>query len=267
MPKYQREHKAYTGHLTKADGETGVVTAIVSVFGIVDGGNDMIVNGAFSKTLVERGRQVRVLDAHNSFTIEDVIGMPLSIREVTADELPVEIRTMYPEATGGLETVTKYALETNKGRTAFNLIKGGFVNEYSIGFECLKSDFVAFENGTVRLIKEARFWEYSPVIWGMNPATATVSVKSAVIDTFIKQLLGETKAGRVLSAGNAERLRNAFQSLYAIMDDAGLLDIFANNDDDDVDSSLDESAEPKKSLTIQRENIMKAIQSELENLK
>src|SRR5690606_33758584 len=31
---------------------------------------------------------------------------------------------------------------------------------------------------TVRNIREIRLWEYSPVVWGMNPATSTVAVKS-----------------------------------------------------------------------------------------
>jgi hypothetical protein len=75
-------HKSFPVEIIKADTAQGIIDAIVAVIGNVDLGNDVIHPGAFTKTLSERGNKVRVLDNHNSFSIKDVIGKPISIREI-----------------------------------------------------------------------------------------------------------------------------------------------------------------------------------------
>ena len=161
----------------------GIVEAVVSVFGVLDDGGDLIVPGAYAKTITERGRRIRVLDHHNSGSVRDVIGVPLAMRELSREELPASILSQWPEATGGLWTKTQYLLNTAEGAGAFARIASGAVSEYSIGFQSLQ---VAYQDiqwrGQVvpaRLLKEIKLWEYSPVVWGMNPATATLHVKQA----------------------------------------------------------------------------------------
>lgn len=180
--------KRFEGHITKIDAEQGIVEAIVNVFGIIDLGDDMIHNGAYARTLNERGNKVRVkvLDAHNTGSIFNVLGKPLEIREVNRDELALlapKILLEHPEATGGLFTRTQYNLGTEKGREAFALISSGDVNEYSIALDALDTDYskVKTPDGErmVRHIRSIRLWEYSPVVFGMNQATATTDVKTA----------------------------------------------------------------------------------------
>jgi hypothetical protein len=66
---------------------------------------------------------------------------------------------------------------------AFKRIAAGAVSEYSIGFQIAQADYSKMElDGKkiqVRNIRQIKLWEYSPVIWGMNPATMTVGVKEA----------------------------------------------------------------------------------------
>src|SRR5690242_19426808 len=129
-----REHKVSPIFVTKVDATQGIVDAIVNVFGVVDEGRDVDDPGAFRKTLLERFGRLRVLDSHNSYRLSDVIGIPLSAREITRAELPADVLAQYPTATGGLLTSTKYLLNTPEGLGAFQRIESGAIKEYSIGF-------------------------------------------------------------------------------------------------------------------------------------
>lgn len=177
------EYKSFPSFLIKVDSDKGIVEHIVSVIGNVDLGGDRILPGAFTKTITERGPKVRVLDQHNTQSIRNVVGRPLSMREIARDELPSELIALFPMASGGLLVQTQFAMETQAGRDTFELIRGGFVDEYSIGYDALDVDFeeieVDGETINVRNLRSIRLWEYSPVIWGMNPATVTVGVKEA----------------------------------------------------------------------------------------
>src|SRR5215203_1243137 len=92
----------------KKDAAKGIVEAIVSVTGVTDYHDDILVEGAFKKTIAERGRKVKVLNHHNSYSIFDAIGLCVEMREVGRDELPQLLLLQYPDATGGLLTVTQY---------------------------------------------------------------------------------------------------------------------------------------------------------------
>lgn len=168
--------------MIKADESLGQVTAIVSVFGVIDDGRDRIYAGSFVKTISEFAGRVRVLDQHNTDSTGRVLGRPIAMEEVGADELPPEVRAKFPSATGGLKTVTQYNMKTQAGAEAFYRIQAGDINEYSIGFNALDTDtelvLVDGKKITVRNIRTIKLWEFSPVIWGMNPATATVDAKA-----------------------------------------------------------------------------------------
>lgn len=184
MPKRDFEYvvKQCPAFVTKIDEAQGIVDAYVNTFGILDLGNDVSVNGMCAKSINERGRQIQVLNSHNSKRIEDVIGIPLEVKEVERDGLPDEVKAEWPEATGGLFTQTKYLLDTPEGLGAFIRIKAGAIKQYSIGFEIIRATFEKFkwrgQEVNARFLREIRLWEYSPVAWGMNPATATGAVKA-----------------------------------------------------------------------------------------
>lgn len=179
------------------DEDKGIVDEIFAVFGNIDYGGDIIETGAFAKTLNESRlaglKRIKVLDSHNLDSISHVIGVPLSIEEVGRDGLPAEVRSRFPDATGGVKATTQYLLDTPEGLGAFNRIKAGAVTERSFGFNIVQSKHekvkaVKGDDGyrldpdgeeiTIRRLKEVRLMEYSVVIFGMNPATATVGVKA-----------------------------------------------------------------------------------------
>lgn len=165
----------------KADESLGQVTAIVSVFGVIDEGRDRIWPGAFSKTISEGQGRIRVLDQHNTDSTFRILGRPVEMREVGREELPPQVLSRFPAATGGLLTVTQYNMKTQNGAETFHRIAAGDIDEYSIGFNSLDTDtelvLVDGKKTTVRNIRTIKLWEFSPVIWGSNPATATLDSK------------------------------------------------------------------------------------------
>ena len=174
-----KEYKTIAFKGYKIEEDKGIVEHIVSVFGIEDLGGDVVHPGAFTKTIQERGERIRVLDSHRRSSVLDVLGKVLSLREVPKDKLPAEILKEYPKATGGLWARTQFLLDTPEGKGAFLRIKAGAVDEFSFGYDTLDEDFSDDEKGhEVRNLRTIRLWEYSPVIFGMNPATTVLGVKS-----------------------------------------------------------------------------------------
>jgi len=176
------EKKTTGVYITKTDDVKGIVTAIFSVFGIIDEGNDVVHAGAFAKTFVERGGKIRVLDLHRVDTISRAIGKPLSLREIPRSELPKAILDEYPDATGGAEAVVQFLMDTPEGKGAFVRIKEEVIDEWSFAYDALDYDFTTVERGgqdiTIRNLRTIKLYEISPVIWGMNPATVTTSAKT-----------------------------------------------------------------------------------------
>jgi len=214
-----KETKIFPGYVMKADEDTGVVEAYVSVMGIVDEDipPDMIENGAFTKTIQERGpagaNKIRVLHQHRW---DEVVGKPLSLVEHGRDQLPAELLKQYPEATGGLFAQTQFILDVQRAREDFALYKAGAMSEWSIGFDTLEADFdKSADDESFRRIKEVRLWEYSPVTWGANQATITTNVKEVdkqveddlLVEPSVEHLQDEAEPSTTLTSCEAARLK------------------------------------------------------------
>jgi HK97 family phage prohead protease len=149
--------------------------------GNVDLGFDRIHSGAFTKTISERMHKIRVLDSHNTDSVMCVIGKPVMMKEIGKDELPIEVKQAYPNADGALMASTQFLIDTPEGKGVFERIKAGAVDEYSIGYDPLDVDFTDEEidgsKVTIRNLRTIKLWEYSPVVFAMNPATSTLSAK------------------------------------------------------------------------------------------
>ena len=188
-----RETKTFPGYVLKADEDTGIVDAYVSIMGIIDEDipPDMIELGAFTKTIQERGpagtNKIRVLHQH---TWDEVIGKPTVLVEHGRDQLPADLLEKYPKATGGLFARTQFILDVQRAREDFALYKAGAMSEWSIGFDTLDSEPDKTEDGvSFRRIKGVRLWEYSPVTWGANQATTTTNVKDKEVGDEDKDVL------------------------------------------------------------------------------
>lgn len=201
------EHKIFPSFVTKVDEAQGIVEHLVAVMGNKDLGDDVIWPGAFTKTLNERGNKVKVLDLHKTDSIMRVLGKPLMLHEIGAAELPETVKAKYPDATGALAATTQFNLKTPEGLGAFERVKAGDISEWSFGYDAINPDFSKGPDGktTVRNLREVRLFEYSPVIFGMNEATMTLSAKtgeSMKYEVGSREATGaNTKVGDVPSEG------------------------------------------------------------------
>lgn len=166
--------KAVSAELKAA--EEGVIEAIVSVFNLVDRGDDIVRPGAFKASL-----SAKLPNFVWSHDWDRPVGKTLAAEELEPGDsrLPESIRPY-----GGLWVKGQFNLETQRGREAYADLKFGAVQEFSIGFRIIR-DAYDRDNG-IREILEAELFEWSPVLVGMNPATTVISVK------------GEPQAGRSL---------------------------------------------------------------------
>lgn len=238
--------KAFPAKVLNIDDDQGIVEAYVSIMGNIDDGDDIIHPNAFTKTLAENGNRIKVLDSHNNRSTLSVIGRPLEIREVGKESLPQDLLMAHPEVEAALYTKTQYLLSVPEGKGCFERIKAGMVSEYSIGFDVLDQDMSKIrdpksgQEKVVRNIRTLRLWEYSPVVFGMQPLTRTLAVKSAddtatctgdgtgetlpeITDALVTEER-EFKVGRVLSARNFEAIKQAYELLSSVMQSASLND-------------------------------------------
>lgn len=119
-----------------------------SFFNNIDSYNDVIEKGAFKKTIKENRSRIKILWQHD---ISEPIGIPIS---------------MY-EDDNGLYVKGKIS-DTDYGRKALTLIKDGVITEMSIGYDVIKDDYTQMKGQKVRLLKEVRLWEFSPVTFAAN---------------------------------------------------------------------------------------------------
>lgn len=156
------------------DEEKGIVSAWVSVFDVKDYAGDRTIYGKTFSSQIKDGPLPYVVWMHQW---DKPIGKTLSWEEVPPGDqrLPENIKQF-----GGLLATMQFNLEKQAGKDAFSDIKGGFVKEYSYGYEVV-NESKNMEKGTNDLL-EVKVMELSPVLLGCNPLTSTDSVKSAPLD-------------------------------------------------------------------------------------
>lgn len=183
--KRKREYKETHGAIINVNEDLGEVTAIFSVFGNVDLGRDRIWPGAFTKTFAERGDNILALDQHRTESTTDTIAKPVLFREVAREDLPEEILSRFPEATGGAEVTLKFEPDKEKDQKSsevFYRLKNKWISQWSFGYDALDYDFTEEvldgKSVDVRNLRTIRLYEVSPVLWGMNPATGTTGAKA-----------------------------------------------------------------------------------------
>ena len=138
----------------KADGQ-GVIEGYGAVFDMVDNGGDIVVAGAFAKSL-QSGRKTRMLFQHNA---DQVIGV--------WDEVA--------EDGNGLRVKGRILTGVAAGATAYELVKEKAIDGLSIGYRTVRS----MDRAGKRAILEAELWEVSLVTFPMNEMARIDAVKAA----------------------------------------------------------------------------------------
>jgi HK97 family phage prohead protease len=164
------QFKANSGQVN-IDQAEGIVECFVAGIGNKDSVGDIVLSGAFSKSLMRR--KPRVVWGHNW---NDPIGKVLEIYEVPPSDprLPAKMKMA---GIGGLFAKVQFNLNSEKGREAFaNVAFFGVEQEWSIGYKTL--DAIFDNTRQANLLREVELYEVSPVLHGANQLTGTISVKS-----------------------------------------------------------------------------------------
>ncbi len=141
--------------------DVGIIEGYASTFNNIDEGRDVVLPGAFLKTIDDfkaRKRQVRMFYQHDRMQL--IGGYP-----------PEFIR----EDGKGLFVHGECNLEVQKGREAYALAKQGVMQDFSIGFRAI--EFEVDTENDIRKLKEVKLWEVSPVADGMNTMAQVTAVK------------------------------------------------------------------------------------------
>lgn len=209
------ERKAIEFEIKGIDEGSGVIEGYASAFrDDPDEYNDRVRPGSFLKTIQERGGKVKVLLGHDPNAI---IGRPLEMREDSY----------------GLFTRTQLFLDDAipEARKAYALARLGALDSISIGFSPMKWE-VRGDGG--RDLTELKLYEYSYVTFPADDKAVITAVKAAPDDDLIDRLAliaDELKAGRMISAANASKIRAAMQALTDLMAAAGMM---GDDDEDDM---------------------------------
>jgi HK97 family phage prohead protease len=164
------QFKAASGQFN-IDEAQGIVECFVAGIGNKDSVGDIVVSGAFAKSLMRR--KPRVVWGHNW---NDPIGKVLEIYEVPANDprLPAKMKAA---GIGGLYAKVQFNLNSEKGKEAFtNVAFFGEEQEWSIGYKTL--DAIYDNSKQANILREVELYELSPVLHGANQLTGTISVKS-----------------------------------------------------------------------------------------
>lgn len=218
--------KTYPIYQVKAAEEgTGIVEAIVSVFNNIDLVGDRVMPGAFDKTIRdwkaknERGRYLPFVDEHD-WSREGRIGKVLYMAET-------------PE---GLLVKAKLFMEQQSARDIFNQIKEGVLGEFSFAYDVIRERKA--KDGANELM-ELGLLDASTALHGANPETRLVGVKDDPNrEESESEVITETKAGRMISAKNESKIREAIASLEDVL--STLTDIEGKADEPPSEAKTDD---------------------------
>lgn len=169
VPKGVLEYKNFASPAMVSDVDISkkTFTAYAAVFGNKDLDDDIILPGAFAKSISENGPKgtntILVLNQHMAW---QVLCKPSVLQE--------DSKGLYYEA--------KVTSGATFAEDAIKLIDAGLVEENSIGFQTVKSAIMQPDVNDwetwYREIYEVNLYEVSPVTWGANPSARMQGMKS-----------------------------------------------------------------------------------------
>lgn len=154
-------------HLTvpiqwKAGGDAGTLEGYASTFGNVDLGGDVVVKGAFAKTIANIKKNGIPLLADHVASTASVLG---TIFDASEDSTGLKIKARFSSAASAQDVRTK--------------LLEGHLDRMSIGYDPVEYAFMDGEDGSRnRKLIEIKLWEASVVVFPMNPEAAISRVKS-----------------------------------------------------------------------------------------
>ena len=177
--------KRFNFHVKSVDLEEGIISGYASVFGNVDSYGDIVVEGAFSKSvekIKKTGKVISVFYGHNMEDPRANIGRVIELREDGH----------------GLFFKAQLDLSGNTyGRLVYEQLKDGRLDSLSFGFSVVNG--ATTEAGYE--LRELELYEISLVPIPANQ----------------EALITEVKAGRAISAKNMDLIKRAYEALGELL--------------------------------------------------
>ena len=175
--------------------EEGQFIGYASVFDNVDSYGDIVVKGAFHKTLAEWALSSDVLSCLWAHDMNDPFSNIGEVLEIAEDDI-------------GLKVKVQLELDNPKAQQIYRLAKGRRLNQMSFAYDVLDGE----KSDEGYLLKELKLYEVSLVPIGANQLTDVVAIKA-----FSNGLMDGVKAGRILSAKNEQAIKDAVDSLQKVL--------------------------------------------------
>lgn len=157
--------------LKDIDTVKGSIQGYFAVFGNVDSDGDMIMPGAFKKTLTENGKRIKHLWQHDPWK-------PMAAPNVSEDSYGLLFDS----------TISK----TSWGKDALQLYVDGVIDEHSIGYQVMREQ----KKESYNELQELKLWEGSSVTWGANERALATGMKSLNKDQLFDRMNNVVKSIR-----------------------------------------------------------------------
>lgn len=136
--------------IKEVDIERRLVEGYFSIFDFKDSDGDILLKGAFKKTIEENGtsgkNRIMHLYQHDPLM---VLGKPMTLME---DDKGLYFKTMITD--------------TELGTDVLKLYRDGVLKEHSVGINFVQREYS--NNDDAYIVKECKMWEGSTVTWGAN---------------------------------------------------------------------------------------------------
>lgn len=223
------EQKSISAEIKDVDVKQRVVTGYLSNFDNKDYDGDIIVKGAFFKSINERKDAIWFLNQHNW-------------------KQPHGKFDVLQEDSKGLYFESMPLIDTTYSSDALKLYEAGIMREHSIGFSTVQQEYD--KNQDARIIKEVKLYEGSNVTLGANPNTPFMGFKSLTTQEAndqVKKIVKMLRDG-TLTDETFELLEIALKQLQTNMYELGKNSLNQNEPQDD--STQQKSDEPKENDLI-----------------
>lgn len=219
--EHKLEHKTVKFKVKSFNEAQGIVEGYASTFDNEDLVGDVIMRGAFKKTIKEN-KNVKMYYNHEMFY-----------------RPPIGKWNELQENEKGLLAAGKIS-QTSQGKDIFTLLKDGVLDKMSIGYEVIKEN-IDRDKG-IRYIKELRLYEISIVDYPANPEAVVTSVKGREEQEKQKKDLDETKQQVTELKQQIKSLEEKVSGLFSMMEQSQ-----KNSSNQSGKQSLPDSEEPETS--------------------
>lgn len=158
MTTRKTETKDLKFTLEEVDDEKGSFKGYASIWDVVDSYGDVVIKGAFKRTLKEN-KQFPLLWSHNLME-------PIGVIEAKEDVL-------------GLAVKGQLNVDVQRGREIRSLMRQGAVTGLSIGFQTVRDE--QDQDAGTRRLTEAKLWEISPCVFQACPGALADEIKTDII--------------------------------------------------------------------------------------